>query len=323
MEGRSPGHLTPGEAGCVSMRDSAHDFRVNFLCVPASRRLAPATSPSCPWADPLSLFLASAPCFAYNGPGLQSSIGEDAMSEIFRGFTSESFAFFRELAQHNRKQWFDQNRGRYEEHVTGRFHALLTALEPFLFRLNPHFETGGNTNRNFSRINRDIRFSKDKRPYKSSYYLYVFDRRRTRDADGRLYVGLSAECLTVGFSIYATWGRGPKGVLETVFRKRLETRRQVFDALLQNIVRGKRYETYWYRREQGEWALHPGLPRRDDDWLKLHGWVVRRVFQPTARSLPSPALARQIQVIFADLYPLYVFTSSTGPRWEGELRKRH
>lgn len=244
------------------------------------------------------------------------------MNRAFRGFTNESFGFFQELARHNNKAWFDQNRGRYEEHVTGAFRFLLYELEPFLLRLNPSFETAGKTNRNLSRINRDIRFSKDKRPYKSNFYLYVFDRRREREKDGRFYVGLSAECVTVGFVIYATWDRGPKGALETVFRKRYAARPKVFDGLVRQIVKGGRYETYWYRQEKKEWVMHPGLPRREEEWLNLQGWVVRKVFEPNARGLGTPTFARRVETVFAELYPLYSFTSIAGPRWRAELRRK-
>src|SRR5512143_2175534 len=142
------------------------------------------------------------------------------MSNAFRGFSPDAFRFFRELAENNNKAWFDRNRPRYEQHVSGAFKNLLAALEPFLLKLNPQFETSGKTNGNFSRINRDIRFSKDKSPYKSNYYLYVFDRRRDRGATGRLYVGLSAECVTVGFNIYGAWVRDKESALATIFRKR-------------------------------------------------------------------------------------------------------
>src|SRR5438876_787456 len=169
----------------------------------------------------------------------------------------EAFNFFRDLAQNNSKPWFDQNRQRNDQHVAGAFRGLLDSLEPFLLKLNPQLETAGKTNRNFSRINRDIRFSKDKSPYKPNYYLYVFDGRHDRGHAGRLYVGLSADCLTVGFSIYAT-DRKSKGALDTIFRKRLQTHREVFERLLREIVRGRRYETYWHRMEKNDWAQHSG-----------------------------------------------------------------
>ena len=236
------------------------------------------------------------------------------MDNAFGGFSAGSFTFFRELARNNNKPWFDQNRGRYERHVTGEFRGLLHALEVALLKLNPHFEISGKTNGNFSRINRDIRFSKDKSPYKSNYYLYVYDSRRDRASDGRLYVGLSADCVTVGFSIYATWGKGPKGALETVFRKRFETERAKFLRTVQSVVRRKRYETYWHRQEKGEWAVHPGLPKKDEDWLTLQAWIVRKVFEPGARGLDRPAFAHQVEKIFQELFPLYVFASVSGPR---------
>jgi uncharacterized protein (TIGR02453 family) len=243
------------------------------------------------------------------------------VNQLFSGFGLESFAFFQELGRNNNKTWFDRNRDRYEAYVTGPFRALLVQLEPFLLKLNPYFETAGKTNRNFSRINRDIRFSKDKSPYKSNFYLYVFDRRRERDKDGRFYVGLSAECVTVGFAIYGTWKPGPKGALETVFRKRCLTHPKILDDVVRRTVRKSHCETYWYRQDKKEWTMHPGLPKRSEDWLSLQGWVVRRVFGPRAPVLAGPSFARTVERTFAELYPLYAFTSIAGPRWRAEMRK--
>jgi len=232
------------------------------------------------------------------------------VASSFLGFKAGSFAFLQELSQHNNKAWFDQNRARYEEYVTGTFRALLEKLTPFLLKLNPQFETSGKTNGNFSRINRDIRFSKDKSPYQPNYYLYVYDRRHDRGYAGRLYVGLSADCVTVGFSIYDTW-HGPKGALRTVFRRRLVEERELFDRLLANSVRGKHYETYWHRQECREWVQHPGLPRRAADWQSLQAWIVRKVYLPNSRGVAEPAFASHVEQVFKDLYPLYVFTSES------------
>jgi uncharacterized protein (TIGR02453 family) len=243
------------------------------------------------------------------------------MENAFSGFAPDSFQFFRELARNNNKAWFDRNRPRYEQHVAGAFRALLFQLEPFLLKLHPQFETSGKTNGNFSRINRDIRFSKDKSPYKSNYYLYVYDRRRKRQETGRLYVGLSADCVTAGFSIY-TAGRDRSGALENVFRRRLPAHRQVFDRLLAKIVRGGRYETYWHRQEKRDWILHAGLPKRDENWLTLQAWIVRKVFPAESKMLASPKFAGRVQQIFAELYPLCVFTSLESPGWQSKLRRR-
>jgi uncharacterized protein (TIGR02453 family) len=239
----------------------------------------------------------------------------------FAGFSRECFDFFHDLARNNNKSWFDEHRDLYETYVTGTFRGLLAQLEPALLDLNPHFETSGKTNSNFSRINRDIRFSKDKSPYKSNYYLRVFDSRRSHQTDGWLYVGLSADAVTVGFATYASWRRGEKSTLQTVFAPRFGKHRAVFEDLLARVVRGGRFETYWHRQEKGDWAQHPGLPKRDDDWLTLQAWVVRKVFAPGSRGLGAPAFARKVEDIFRQLYPLYVFASQTGSGWRRALRE--
>jgi uncharacterized protein (TIGR02453 family) len=247
-----------------------------------------------------------------------SRLAELNVADPFAGFTAESFLFFEELARNNHKAWFDANRARYDQHVVGSFRGLLEALTPAALKLNGNFEVGGKTNGSFSRINRDIRFSKDKTPYKSNYYLYLYDGRRKRDEAARLYVGLSADCLTTGFHIYGSW-RGPKNVLETTFRKRILSHRDLFGKIVAQIVRPRRYETYWHREEKGDWAQHTGLPRRDEDWHTLQAWVVRKVYLPVARGLSQPAFAKVIERSFTELYPLFVFTSVEGPKWEAQL----
>jgi len=242
------------------------------------------------------------------------------MAATFQGFTADSFRFFAELAGHNHKAWFDANRARYDQHVVGAFRGLLEALTPGLLELNPQFEVGGKTNGNFSRINRDIRFSKDKSPYKSNFYLYAYDARQDRGLTGRLYVGLSADCVTAGFSIYGSW-RGPKGALETLFRKRVAEKPELFATLIARVVRARRLETYWHREEKGDWVQHPGLPRREEDWQTLHAWIVRKVYLPNARGLATSAFASTIARLFTELYPLMAFTSTPGPKWEEELKK--
>ena len=250
-------------------------------------------------------------------------------NDIFPGFTTESFAFFRSLARNNHKEWFEENRERYDRHVVGVFRGLLRSLAPTLLALNPHFEVGGKTNGNFSRINRDIRFSKDKTPYALNYYLYVYDGRQARQSNGRLYVGLNPDCVTVGFATYAAWKAGESSPLENVFRRRFVSHRAIFDDLLDRVVRHGRYETYWHRNEKiaskkgetkkMEWAQHPGLPRRSEDWLTLQAWIVRRVFEPNARGVGTPAFASKVEAIFRELYPLYLYTTSARS-WLGEVK---
>jgi uncharacterized protein (DUF2461 family) len=79
-------------------------------------------------------------------------------------FTRPTFQFFRDLARNNRKVWMDANRQRYQQFVVQPFRWLLEELSPAVLQLDSRFDTTGRTGANFSRINRDIRFAKDKTP---------------------------------------------------------------------------------------------------------------------------------------------------------------
>lgn len=72
----------------------------------------------------------------------------------FQGFTPAATGFFRDLGADNSKAWFDANRPVFEGEVRGPMQALVEDL-PDQFRPLKLF-----------RLNRDIRFSADKRPYK-------------------------------------------------------------------------------------------------------------------------------------------------------------
>jgi uncharacterized protein (DUF2461 family) len=77
----------------------------------------------------------------------------------FDGFPPAAFAFYAELEEpgNNSKRWFDANRDRYERDVRRPMEALLAAAAD-----------GFGTDAKVFRPNRDVRFSPDKRPYKTS-----------------------------------------------------------------------------------------------------------------------------------------------------------
>jgi uncharacterized protein (TIGR02453 family) len=79
-------------------------------------------------------------------------------------FGKEFFRFFRELASHNDRDWFQANRERYEASVRQPLLKFIGDLGAPLAKINPHFRA---TPRSLMRINRDIRFSKDKSPYRT------------------------------------------------------------------------------------------------------------------------------------------------------------
>lgn len=104
----------------------------------------------------------------------------------FRGWPTEALRWFDDLAADNSKAWFHANRATYDEAVRG-------PMEDLIDDLTSEFGEAA-----VSRPNRDIRFSKDKTPYKLEIYA------RTRRPDGSgCYVRLSREGLFAGGGLYA------------------------------------------------------------------------------------------------------------------------
>ena len=85
----------------------------------------------------------------------------------FTGFPKDFFAFFKELKTHNKRPWFEDNKQRFRDSVQAPMSEFIEAMRPGLAKISKNFvadprPTGGS----MFRIYRDVRFSKDKRPYK-------------------------------------------------------------------------------------------------------------------------------------------------------------
>ena len=105
-----------------------------------------------------------------------------------RYFTEDFNKFFRELAANNHKDWFDENRKRYESNIKKPFSEFLNDLVPVLRDRDENLTTP--PNKAAFRINRDIRFSKDKTPYKTHMAAAVSHGDRKNSAYAGLYVQL-------------------------------------------------------------------------------------------------------------------------------------
>src|SRR5258705_8587780 len=80
-------------------------------------------------------------------------------------FTAASLRFLRGLARNNKKPWFEAHRDDYETPIRVPMRALIEEMDVRFARFAP--ELTGDPKRSMFRINRDIRFSKDKSPYKT------------------------------------------------------------------------------------------------------------------------------------------------------------
>lgn len=107
------------------------------------------------------------------------------MSTEFRGWPTEAFEFYAKLKANNSKAFWTANKPTYDAAVKGPYAALSAALAPTYGELH------------MFRPNRDIRFSKDKSPYKDHAGAVG-----ESEGGASYYVQLSADGLFVGCGHY-------------------------------------------------------------------------------------------------------------------------
>lgn len=213
---------------------------------------------------------------------------------------AETFRFFRDLHRNNHKEWMDENRDRYKGTVVQPLRRLLEDLSPHVLKLNPALDVSGRTGVNFSRINRDIRFAKDKTPYRPQMYLRFPPQGGKNRKPGELYLGFTRDLVTAGFRVY--FDRDTKAAtLATQFAQAPQW------CARQKRRLARQYESYWYSMEKGEWTKNDGWPVKPEEWKKLKAWIVRRKLSP--RAAVRPGFLKDASAIFRQVYPLFQFIS--------------
>jgi uncharacterized protein (TIGR02453 family) len=114
-------------------------------------------------------------------------------------FTAELFGFLDDLRRHNDRAWFQENKQRYDSAVRDPCLDFVAALAPRLGRVSAHFladpsPVGGS----MMRIYRDLRFAKDKTPYKTELGFH-FRHAAGRQGAPAFYLHIAPEnCFAAG-----------------------------------------------------------------------------------------------------------------------------
>ena len=125
------------------------------------------------------------------------------MSRLFSGFQSEGFDFLRDLAVNNSKPWFEANRRGYDEGFLGPARLFVGAMGMALSEFAPGIHAEPRVSGSIFRIHRDIRFSRDKRPYKTHFDMWFWQGdRHSRDCPG-YFLRLTPDAVVVGAGRHA------------------------------------------------------------------------------------------------------------------------
>lgn len=116
-------------------------------------------------------------------------------------FDPSFFQFYIQLAGNNNRDWFHANKSTYEQTVKKPFEHFVAALIAELAKTDKRYAELTPSQCIF-RINRDVRFSKDKTPYKSHSSAVVSIGGKKSERDPGLYVEFGPERVAVAGGIY-------------------------------------------------------------------------------------------------------------------------
>jgi uncharacterized protein (TIGR02453 family) len=124
-------------------------------------------------------------------------------SPQFAGFPKRTLAFLRALEKNNEKAWFDANRGDYDEYYVAPAKTFVVAAGAALAKIAPDISAEPKVNGSIFRINRDVRFAKDKTPYKTHLMLRFWQGPDRKKAASGFYLRLGAKTVGIGVGAHA------------------------------------------------------------------------------------------------------------------------
>jgi uncharacterized protein (TIGR02453 family) len=216
-------------------------------------------------------------------------------------FTKRALGFLRGLARHNEKPWFEAHRDEYEAEIRQPMRELIENLDTRFAKFAP--EIGGDPKRSMFRIYRDIRFSKDKSPYKTHAACWFHHLNAARN------VGSEADAGSAGYYFHLEpGGRSMIGAgIWMPPRPQLNKLRGViakdpggFDRMVRSIPRrfgGLDGEGALKRMPRGYAEDHPAAK-----WLRFQSFTSGRAL--TDKQVTGPSLASFLAGEYEALLPL-------------------
>ena len=211
---------------------------------------------------------------------------------------AQTLLFLKELADNNNREWFQQNKERYDK-ARENLIELTTALISKVHQVDPGVDAALDPKKSVMRIYRDIRFSKNKTPYKTNFGVSI-------PSHGVKLGGVEYYLqIQPGKSFIAGGYWMPEA-------EHLKAIRQEIDynaADLKKIVDDPGFvKLFGEFRKQEQLKTVPRDYSADNEnieLLKLKSFIV--FHQLTDKEVQSPKAADEIAALCGKIYPLNVF----------------
>ena len=152
------------------------------------------------------------------------------MAGRYARFQPETLRFLEQLAANNNRDWFRENKTRYEEQVLDVALRFIQSMQDPLHEMAPHFvalptRVGGS----LMRVYRDTRFSKNKTPYKTNIGIQ-FRHEQAKDVHSPgYYLHIDPDQVFVGVGMWRPDAEPLRAIRERIAAKPAEWRRAIED----------------------------------------------------------------------------------------------
>lgn len=216
----------------------------------------------------------------------------------FGGFPEVTFAFLRGIAAHNEKAWLDAHRDDYRMGYVEPTLAFIAALAPRLKKISRTVKAEARINGSLFRIQRDVRFSGDKSPYKTHLDLWFWEgERRGWDSPG-FFFRMFPERLLLGAGMHG-FGKPQLAAYRSAV---LDGRKgRALEAALAEVRAAGGYEIGGATRKKVPRGFDPEHPRAA---LLLHEGLWAGLEEPVPPEARTAAFVEHTAAHFAALYPV-------------------
>jgi len=192
-------------------------------------------------------------------------------------FTQDTLDYLNEVKKNNSKEWFSENKERYNESLLLPLKEFVMQLRDVMLDIDAQFEVEPRVDRTISRIYRDTRFSKDKSLYKDRAWV-TFKKKGQSNVD---YPAFFFEVSPVGFcygmGFYSASVKSMRAI-----REKIDAEEKSFVQLVDEIDRQKVFspegELYKKNRYQGFDAKLADWYNRKNLYLIHHSEHVSELF---------------------------------------------
>ncbi|ADW70768.1 DUF2461 domain-containing protein [Granulicella tundricola] len=115
-------------------------------------------------------------------------------------FSPAAFKFLRGLARNNDREWFNERKPVYEQELKAPMLDLINQINEAFVDFAPDFIRPAH--KSLMRIYRDIRFAKDKRPYKTNVAAWWARQGLEKTSGGGFYFEINATHITIAAGVY-------------------------------------------------------------------------------------------------------------------------